>query len=129
MVETVTVFSRACVVCESCAVADSIWRRFRGLMGVKGLARGHGLLLRPSSSVHTCFMRFPIDVVFLDTELEVLAVSTEVAPWRLRARRRARAVLELPAGEAARVGISPGDRLSLEPPPVIATKEESHATC
>ena len=66
MAETVTVLSRARVVCESCSMADTPWTRFRGLMGRRELIPGQGLLLRPSGSIHTCFMRFPIDVVFID---------------------------------------------------------------
>jgi uncharacterized membrane protein (UPF0127 family) len=114
MPEAVTVISRARVVCASCALAETVWARLRGLLGRHGLEPGEGLLLRPSGSVHTCFMRFPIDVVFLDAELEVLRVAPAVRPWRARAQRGARAVLELRAGEAERVGIGPGDRLTIE---------------
>jgi uncharacterized protein len=83
----------------------------RGLLGRDGLESGEGLLLKPCGSVHTFFMRFPIDVVFLDRELAVVAVSAEVAPWRTARARGAKAVLELPAGEAARRGIAVGERL------------------
>jgi hypothetical protein len=127
MAKPVTVFSRARVVCESCSVADSMWTRLRGLMGRRGLEPGEGLLLRPAGSVHTCFMRFAIDIVFLDRELRVLAVSPAVRPWRLRLQRGARAVLELPAGEAGRVGISPGDRLTLGSSATSDEKEKLHA--
>jgi uncharacterized membrane protein (UPF0127 family) len=83
----------------------------RGLLGRKSLPSGHGILLRPASSVHTAFMRFAIDAVFLDRELRVLKVATELGPWRTAARRKAHAVLELPAGEAERRGLEPGQRL------------------
>jgi uncharacterized membrane protein (UPF0127 family) len=94
-------------------VADSIGARARGLLGRRGLEPGEGLLLRPASSVHTAFMRFPIDVVFLDGQLRVLAIAEAVPPWRVKARRGARAVLELQAGEAARQGLAEGARLPL----------------
>jgi uncharacterized protein len=97
--------------CESCAVAETPLARLKGLLGRKELAPGEGLLLKPASAVHTSFMRFPIDVVFLDRELRVLAVATNLKPWRAAARRGARAVLELPAGECKRRDIRPGDRL------------------
>jgi uncharacterized membrane protein (UPF0127 family) len=58
-------------------------------------------------------MRFPIDVVFLDRELKVLDVAEAVPPWRMKARRGARAVLELAAGEAARHRIGEGDKLEI----------------
>jgi uncharacterized protein len=57
-------------------------------------------------------MKFPIDAVFLDRDLVVLHVAAELPPWRTAAKRGARAVLELPAGEAERAGIQPGVRLS-----------------
>jgi uncharacterized membrane protein (UPF0127 family) len=104
------------VVCERCEVADQPLSRLRGLLGRRGLAPGDGMLLRPSGSIHTCFMRFPIDVVFLDAELRVLRVRSDLRPWRAAAARRARAVLELAAGEAGRRGVSPGERLRLAPP-------------
>lgn len=99
-------------VVERCTVADRFFPRLRGLLGRKALGRGEGLLLSPSSSVHTCFMRFPIDVVFLDDELRVLGVSSAVRPWRLAGRRGARHVLELGAGEAESRSIVGGRRLS-----------------
>jgi uncharacterized protein len=95
-------------------VAGSYWTRLRGLLGRRELGPGEGLLLRPASSVHTAFMRFPIDVVFLDRELRVLDVAEAVRPWRVKAKRGARAVLELGAGEAARQGIATGDNLRIE---------------
>ena len=101
----------ATVACESCAVADTPLTRLKGLLGRKELAAGEGLLLRPAASVHTFFMRFPIDVVFLDRELRVLRVAANLRPWRAAARRGARAVLELPAGESERRDIRPGDQL------------------
>jgi uncharacterized protein len=111
----------------SCSLADTMWARLRGLMGRRDLGRGQGLLLRPSGSVHACFMRFPIDIVFLDRALRVLAVSPAVRPWRLRLQRGARAVLELPAGEAERVGIAPGDQLTVEGSATSDEKEKVHA--
>jgi uncharacterized membrane protein (UPF0127 family) len=70
------------------------------------------MLLRPASSIHTAFMRFAIDAVFLDGEGRVLKVAAELRPWRTSACRGARAVLELPAGEAARRGLRPGALLT-----------------
>ena len=102
------------VVCRRCTVADSVRTRLRGLLGKSALEPHQGLLLRPANSVHTAFMRFPIDVVFLDGNLKVLDVVEGVPPWRMKAKKGARAVLELAAGEAARQGIGPADSLSLQ---------------
>jgi uncharacterized protein len=102
------------VVCNHCVVADSPLLRLRGLLGRTSLASGEGILLRPTGAIHTWFMRFPIDAVFLDRELRVIGTASSVRPWRFAARRGARAVLELGAGEAARRGIRPGMQLELE---------------
>ncbi len=99
------------VVCERCVLADTALARMRGLLGRSSLPSGEGILLRPTSSVHTAFMRFAIDVVFLDRDLRVLKIASHLRPWRTAARRKAHAVLELPAGEAARRGLEPGRRL------------------
>jgi uncharacterized protein len=99
------------VVCENCFVADRALARMKGLLGRRNLPSGEGLLLRPASSVHTFFMRFPIDVVFLDADGRVTSIRPEVPPWRMVGARGARAVLELAADEAERRGLSVGDRL------------------
>ncbi len=104
------------VVCERCLLADSPWPRMRGLLGRSSLPEEEGILLRPASAVHTLFMRFPIDAVFLDRELRVLKVVSCLRPWRIAACRGAKAVLELPAGRSARVGLRPGARLALDRP-------------
>jgi uncharacterized protein len=99
------------VVCEQLLVAARPLRRMRGLLGRASLPRGEGILLRPAGSVHTFFMRFPIDVVFLDDDLRVLDVAADVPPWRVARRSGARSVLEVSAGEARRREMRPGDRL------------------
>jgi uncharacterized protein len=101
------------IVCERCSVADSFASRLRGLLGRRELPPGEGLLLSPSSSVHTFFMRFTIDAVFLDRGFRVVGVSPNVRPWKLAGRRGARRVLELAAGEAARRAVRAGEQLML----------------
>ena len=83
----------------------------KGLLGAKSLDAGEGILLRPAGSIHMFFMRFAIDAVFLDRDLRVVGIEPNLKPWRLAARRGARAVLELRAGEAAARGLEVGDRL------------------
>jgi uncharacterized protein len=87
----------------------------RGLLGRSGLEPGEGLLIRPTNSVHMFFMRFAIDVVFVDRDLVVKKVVETLRPWRMAGCRGARAAVELPAGEAARRGITVGEQLILEP--------------
>jgi uncharacterized membrane protein (UPF0127 family) len=99
------------VVCERCVLADTALTRMRGLLGRRELPSGEGLLLRPASSIHMAFMRFPIDAVFLDGHGRVVKVARELKPWRMAAARGAKAVVELPSGEASRRGIEVGQRL------------------
>lgn len=100
-------------VCERVVVADRPLLRMRGLLGRRDLHADEGILLKPAGSIHTHFMRFPIDVVFLDREGRVLDLRSTVVPWRIARRRGAKAVLELHAGEARRRGVQVGDVLRL----------------
>ena len=99
------------VVCERCAVADSFGRRFLGLMGRRELPPGDGMLFRPGGSVHMFFMRIPLDVLFCDRDLRVLRVAADLRPGRVAGARRAKATIELAAGEAARRGVEAGTQL------------------
>ncbi len=102
------------VVCERCEVPESSFGRARGLLGRDGLAAGEGMLIDRAGSVHMFFMRFPIDVVFLDRDRKVVGVRRGLRPWQVAAARRAVAALELPAGAAAEAGIEEGDVLALQ---------------
>src|ERR1700758_3671915 len=85
-------------VCARCEIAESLFARMRGLLGRNELPAGHGMLINPAPSVITYFMRFPIDVVFLDREWRVVKVVHRLGPWRVAGARHAVAALELPAG-------------------------------
>jgi uncharacterized membrane protein (UPF0127 family) len=100
------------VVCERCLVAETPLTRLRGLLGRSSLSSGEGLLLRPAGSIHTAFMRFAIDAVFLDGTDRVVKVASALRPWRAAGCRGARSVLELPAGEARMRGLRPGVSLT-----------------
>ena len=99
------------IVCERCLLAETALTRMRGLLGRRELPSGEGILLKPASSVHMAFMRFAIDAVFLDRDLRVLKVAADLRPWRAAGARGSKSVLEIPAGEAARRGLTVGDRL------------------
>ena len=100
-------------VCERCLLAETMLTRMKGLLGRRELPSGDGILLKPASSVHMAFMRFPIDAVFLDRDLRIVKIAPELKPWRVAGARGARSVLEMTAGEAARRGLSVGDRLAV----------------
>jgi len=104
--------TKGTVVAEQARIADGFWSRFWGLMGKGSLPEGQGLLLKPSNSIHTAFMRFAIDVVFVDREMKVVKVAPEMRPFRVAlAFGGAHSALELPAGAASQAQIAPGDQL------------------
>jgi len=91
--------------------ADTFFSRLRGLLGRKDLPAGHGLWLVPGATIHTCFMAFTIDAVFLDRGLRVLRVQT-LPPWRFSPWvAGAASVLELPSGAAR--DVKPEDLLEI----------------
>ncbi len=100
------------IVCDSVTVADSTIRRMWGLLGRRTLPIGQGIVLRPAWSIHTAFMRFPIDVVFIDAEQSVMRIEEGLRSFRTASCRGAREVVELPAGECTRRGLVAGDRVA-----------------
>jgi uncharacterized membrane protein (UPF0127 family)/protein-S-isoprenylcysteine O-methyltransferase Ste14 len=88
----------------------------KGLLGRHSLPAGEGILLRPASSVHTAFMRYPIDVVFLDRDNRITKIAPSLRPWRTAGARLGETVIELAAGEAERRNLEVGDRIA-DPPP------------
>lgn len=100
---------------DNCQVADTLVTRTVGLLNRSELSSGEGLLIRPCSSVHCFFMRFAIDVVFLDTDNRVLRIYPSLRPWRFtRWVRRAKSTLELPAGVVEASDTRVGDKLRIE---------------
>jgi uncharacterized membrane protein (UPF0127 family) len=104
--------TKGTAVAERVGHARGFWRRFRGLMLQSSLDADAGLLIEPSGSVHTAFMRFPIDAVFPGKQRQVVKVTT-VKAWRL-ALRKSHSVLELPSGRAVLAGVEAGDCLSID---------------
>ena len=101
------------VVVSSLTVADNFFTRFRGLQFRRSLARDTGLLLVPCGSIHTFWMRFPIDVYFLSNTGRVVEMKQEVSPWRCAVGgKQAHAVLEVASGAISN-DIQVGDQLRL----------------
>ncbi len=98
-------------MCERCVLADTALARMRGLLGRKSLPSGEGILLRPAGSVHTAFMRFPIDAVFLDRDNRITKIAANLRPWRTTGARGAKTVIELTAGECDRRKLRVGDKI------------------
>ena len=89
--------------------------RRRGLLGKEGLEASAGLMISPCWAIHTTFMRFPIDVVFLDRGGRAVRIVRDLAPWRIAIAPRAHAVVELPAGRLRTRDVRIGDTLDLGP--------------
>ena len=90
------------------ARTSNAFERLRGLLGRPAPAPDHGLLIDPCASVHMLFMRYAIDVVYLDRDFVVTRVVAGLRPWRLSAAPGSAMTLELRAGEADRLGLAPG---------------------
>jgi len=91
-------------------VADSFWSRSKGLIGRRRAPDDYGLIIRPCNAIHTFFLSFPIDVLYLDRQSRVLRILPGLQPWRIGPIVwRGKTVVELPAGTAARTGTVIGD--------------------
>ena len=98
------------VVGSAIAEAGGPWQSFKGLMFRKSLPEGHGMVFRPARGIHTQFMRFPIDLIFLDKSNLVVKIRPAMGPWRFDFTN-ADAVVEMNAGAAAANDVQLGDRL------------------
>lgn len=103
------------ILASQAEVADQAASRNKGLLGRTGLNSGEGLWIVPCESVHTFFMRFPIDLVYIDRNKKVKKVRSGVGPWRLSACLSAHSIIELPAGVIHDTQTGPGDQLEFAP--------------
>lgn len=95
-------------------MASNFFLRLKGLLARRSLEAGEGLILVPCDSVHTFFMRFPIDVAFVDKQNRIIKIYSRLRPWRLTAIFiKAALCLELPAGTFVSTHTQEGDKLSL----------------
>jgi uncharacterized membrane protein (UPF0127 family) len=101
-------------------IARHFWSRAIGLLAQSGLPDDRGLLILSCSSVHTCFMRFSIDVVFLDRQGTIVRIVENLKPWRFAAAK-AQSCLELGAGNARRLGLQTGQSLSMLSLPITSS--------
>ncbi len=106
--------TRNTVLGDRIHVASSSAARRTGLLKHRGLEQGQGMWIVPSQSVHTFFMKFAIDLVYLDRRKRVRKVRHAVPAWRISGCLTAHSVLELPAGTAMATRTEPGDQLAVE---------------
>ena len=104
--------TRNTVLADRLDIADRFGARARGLLGRKGLGAGEALWIDPCNGIHTFFMMFAIDCVFVDRELRIKKIYSDVKPWRLIPLVwGARSVFEMPSGAADRLGLKVGEEL------------------
>jgi len=105
--------TRNTILADAADIADTSEKRRTGLLKHERLDPGHGLWIIPCESVHSFFMKFPIDLVYLDRDKKVRKVRHSMVPWRLSACLTAHSILELPAGSVAPTGTEPGDQIEI----------------
>jgi len=110
----VTNVTRGTVLATRLEAAHTGPTRRKGLLGRDGLATGEGLWIAPCESVHTFFMRFPIDLVYLDRARRIKKTRSAVGAWRLSVCFSAHSILELPAGTIRETQTERGDTLEIE---------------
>jgi uncharacterized membrane protein (UPF0127 family) len=106
--------TRNTVLADAAEMADTSAKRRTGLLKHTHLDPGEGLWIVPCESVHSFFMKFAIDLVYLDRKKKVRKVRHRMVPWRLSACLSAHSILELPAGAVAASGTQAGDQLEIE---------------
>ncbi len=102
------------IVSDRCRFANSVFKRMVGLLNRRALAQGEGLLLDRCYGIHTFFMRFSIDVLFLDKELRVMRAVPALPPFRTSVVKHAVYVLELPVGSIQRSQTTAGDQIQMK---------------
>ena len=105
--------TRRTQLADKLEVAGSAGKRSKGLLGKSGLAAGEGMWIVPCEAVHTFFMQFPIDLVYIDRKHRVKKVRSCVPPWRISACLSAHSVVELPAGTVQATQTERGDTLEI----------------
>ncbi|MGA2886483.1 MAG: DUF192 domain-containing protein [Terracidiphilus sp.] len=107
--------TRNTVLATHMEMAGSSSTRAKGLLGRECLSPGEGLWIIPCEAVHTFWMQFSIDLVYLDRKNQIRKVTSEVRPWRISACIRAHSVLELPPGTIRNTQTQSGDTLEFSP--------------
>ena len=106
--------TRGTTLLQEGRMADNFFSRLRGLIGVRALAEGTGILIRPCRGVHCMFMSIPIDVIYVDREDRVIALDRAMKPWTIgKVYRNGAYVVEGPVGVIEGTGVAVGDQLQI----------------
>lgn len=112
---TIVNLSTQGMIAGKAMLADTFFSRMKGLLGRKGLADGEALVITRCNSIHMFFMRFAIDVVFVDQSWLVVGLVRVIRPFGLSpVFWKATTAIELPAGTIDRIGIDLGQQLSMQ---------------
>lgn len=104
--------SRNTILLRRGKMANTRWTRLRGLIGVRDLPEGHGIVIDPCRGVHCMFMSIPIDVIYVDRNHHVVGLDPGMKPWTIgKIYRHSRYVIEAPAGTIERTQTQIGDQL------------------
>ena len=107
--------SKNCLIASKAVVADNFFLRLKGLMFREGMDEEEALIFYHTPSIHTFFMRFPIEVVFLNKKMQVVEIHQELGPRRIVFSASASIAVELPAGKTSNKTLEIGDILELTP--------------
>ena len=103
------------ILAENVTIANTVSKRIRGLLGREDFNQGEALIIKPCNSIHTCFMRFPIDVLFVDKGNKVIQAISSITPFHFtNIYFRAAFAIELPFGTIQSTSTSENDTISLE---------------
>ncbi|MEO0128692.1 MAG: DUF192 domain-containing protein [candidate division WOR-3 bacterium] len=106
--------SKNTIISNKAIVGDTFFKRLKGWLGRKNFNWGESLIIRPCKWIHTFFMRFPVDVIFVNAENKIVAMKSCFKPWRISGIYwRARFVIELPCGTIKRTSTTIGDIIEL----------------
>ena len=106
--------TKAATLADEVILADTLFSRMKGLLGKRDLKKGQALILKPCDSIHTFFMRFAIDVIFVDRNNRVVLTLSCLRPWRLSPICwKAKFAIELPSGAIQDSRTEKGDEIAI----------------
>lgn len=112
---TITNKTKNTILASNVLLANTSFKRMRGLLGKKKLKSGEGLILKPANSIHTFFMHFPIDVIFVNKNNQAIKVMPNLPPWRISPiYLQSNFVIELPQGSIQSSQTSQGDEILIQ---------------
>lgn len=101
--------TKGTIVAEHVWLADTFWKRLKGLLGTNSLGAGYGLVIKPCNSIHTFGMNYPIDVLFINCNHKIIKIVTAMKKRQMARASGSSYVIELPRGRAKEMACAIGD--------------------